>query len=101
MAAIFSDVRIIWILTVITVHIFSIGPENGEVQTTQSLILSQMVRRVREATSRLGSEHKDLHSAVSKVGKAIDRVNSLYQVELLILFIKDVLRVHIMFKKYY
>ena len=56
---------------------FIAGPENGEVQTTQSLILSQTVRRVREATSRMGQEHKDLHSAVSKVGKAIDRVRLL------------------------
>ena len=62
----------------IVVLIFFTGPENGEVQTTQSLIMSQMARRVRELTSRLGSEHKDLHSAVSKVGKAIDRVWNIF-----------------------
>ena len=62
----------------IVVLILSTGPENGEVQTTQSLIMSQMARRVRELTSRLGSEHKDLHSAVSKVGKAIDRVWNIF-----------------------
>lgn len=65
-----------WYFPIFLLHIFtSVGPADGDVQTTQSLILSQTVRRVREATSRMGSEHKDLHSAVSKSGKAIDRVN--------------------------
>jgi len=50
----------------------------AEITATQSLILTQTVRRLKEAVSRLGQEHKDLHSTVSKVGKSIDRVCCLY-----------------------
>lgn len=32
------------------------------------------VAKVKETISRLASEHRDLHSSVSKVGKTIDRV---------------------------
>ena len=32
-----------------------------------------LLRKVREVTSQLSSEHRDLHGTVSKVGKAIDR----------------------------
>lgn len=32
------------------------------------------VAKVKETVSRLASEHRDLHSSVSKVGKTIDRV---------------------------
>ncbi|KAL3864971.1 hypothetical protein ACJMK2_006611 [Sinanodonta woodiana] len=49
------------------------GTVDHELTTTQSIILSQTVKRIKEAVSRIGSEHKDLHSTVSKVGKAIDR----------------------------
>ncbi|XP_045188845.2 E3 ubiquitin-protein ligase RMND5A-like isoform X1 [Mercenaria mercenaria] len=49
------------------------GPADGEVQVTQSLVMTQALHRVQEATSRMGQEHKDLHSTVSKVGKTIDR----------------------------
>lgn len=49
------------------------GPENQELTATQSLILIQTLRRLKEAVSRYGQEHKDLHSTVSKVGKSVDR----------------------------
>ena len=32
-----------------------------------------LLRKVRDVTSQLSSEHRDLHGTVSKVGKAIDR----------------------------
>lgn len=48
-------------------------PEDRELTATQSLVLSQCLRRVRDTVSRLSTEHKDLHSTVSRVGKAIDR----------------------------
>ncbi|OWF43962.1 protein RMD5 homolog A-like [Mizuhopecten yessoensis] len=54
----------------------SIQRELGDGETltaTQTLILTQTVRRIKEAVSRLGQEHKELHSTVSKVGKSIDR----------------------------
>ncbi|XP_067656917.1 E3 ubiquitin-protein ligase RMND5A-like isoform X1 [Haliotis asinina] len=47
--------------------------EDHELSHTQSMILSQSVKRIRDAVSRLSTEHKDLHGTVSKVGKAIDR----------------------------
>ena len=31
------------------------------------------LQSVKDACSRVGSDHRDLHSSVSKVGKAIDR----------------------------
>lgn len=52
------------------------GPEDHELTATQSLILVQTLRRLKEAVSRFGQEHKDLHSTVSKVGKSVDRVRS-------------------------
>ncbi|XP_039282435.1 E3 ubiquitin-protein ligase RMND5A isoform X1 [Nilaparvata lugens] len=48
-------------------------PEDHELTPAQSLIVKQLMGRVREATQRLASDHRDLHSTVSKVGKAIDR----------------------------
>ncbi|WAR21795.1 RMD5A-like protein [Mya arenaria] len=42
------------------------GPADGPVQMTQSSVLNQALHRVQEATGRMGQEHKDLHSTVSK-----------------------------------
>lgn len=33
------------------------------------------MNKIREAVQRLATDHRDLHSTVSKVGKAIDRVS--------------------------
>lgn len=49
------------------------APEEHEITPTQSLILMQTIRKIKEAISRMGQEHKDLHSTVSKVGKSVDR----------------------------
>lgn len=49
------------------------APEEHEMTPTQSLILMQTIRKIKEAISRMGQEHKDLHSTVSKVGKSVDR----------------------------
>ncbi|KAL4231136.1 E3 ubiquitin-protein transferase rmnd5a [Mactra antiquata] len=46
---------------------------DSEVQVTQSMVLNQTGHRILEAAGRMGQEHKDLHSTVSKVGKMIDR----------------------------
>lgn len=51
-----------------------LAPEEHEMTPTQSLILMQTIRKIKEAISRMGQEHKDLHSTVSKVGKSVDRV---------------------------
>lgn len=49
------------------------GPEDSELQVTQNLIMNQTLHRIHEAAGRIGVEHKDLHSSVSRVGKTIDR----------------------------
>ncbi|XP_074641002.1 E3 ubiquitin-protein ligase RMND5A-like [Tubulanus polymorphus] len=48
-------------------------PSEGELQPGHMLMLIESVRRIKDITSCIGQEHKDLHSSVSKVGKAIDR----------------------------
>ncbi|MPC25801.1 Protein RMD5 A [Portunus trituberculatus] len=45
----------------------------GDITEAQAVILSQAIGRVKEAVNRLSTEHRDLHSSVSKVGKAIDK----------------------------
>ncbi|CAG7834116.1 unnamed protein product [Allacma fusca] len=44
-----------------------------ELTTTQASIVCDAVNQAREAVGRIATEHRDLHSTVSKVGKAIDR----------------------------
>ena len=39
----------------------------------QTLMLVQALQKVKETAIKIGSDHRDLHSSVSKVGKAIDR----------------------------
>lgn len=48
-------------------------PEDAELSTTQSLIIAQNSKKIKDTISCLSQEHKDLHSSVSKVGKAVDR----------------------------
>jgi len=61
-------------------HIEELKKEYGEVvdenyalSTDQSTIVFETLNRVRDLVGRLATDHRDLHSAVSKVGKAIDR----------------------------
>ncbi|XP_077992250.1 E3 ubiquitin-protein ligase RMND5A-like [Glandiceps talaboti] len=49
------------------------APENHELTAAQSILLTQCAKKVKDSATCLGSNHKDLHSSVSKVGKAIDR----------------------------
>ncbi|XP_050398416.1 E3 ubiquitin-protein ligase RMND5A [Patella vulgata] len=44
-----------------------------DLTSTQSAILVQTVKRVRDAVQRVSTEHKELHGSVSKVGKSVDR----------------------------
>lgn len=37
--------------------------------------MKQAMSKARETVQRLATDHRDLHSTVSKVGKAIDRVS--------------------------
>lgn len=40
---------------------------------TPTLMLIKTLHFVKESVSKVGSDHRELHSSVSKVGKAIDR----------------------------
>nr|XP_018898843.1 PREDICTED: protein RMD5 homolog A [Bemisia tabaci] len=48
-------------------------PENQVLTAGQVLIMKQAMNKVKESVQRLAADHRDLHSTVSKVGKAIDR----------------------------
>ncbi|KAJ9579561.1 hypothetical protein L9F63_004746 [Diploptera punctata] len=49
------------------------APQEHELTPAQVVILRQAMNKIREAVQRLATDHRDLHSTVSKVGKAIDR----------------------------
>ncbi|XP_060523943.1 E3 ubiquitin-protein ligase RMND5A isoform X1 [Cylas formicarius] len=49
------------------------APENHVLTNVQISLLQQEMAKVKETISRLATEHRDLHSTVSKVGKSIDR----------------------------
>nr|DBA29406.1 TPA: hypothetical protein GDO54_009633 [Pyxicephalus adspersus] len=40
---------------------------------TLSLVLTQCCKRIKDTVQKLASDHKDIHSSVSRVGKAIDK----------------------------
>lgn len=52
--------------------VFSAG-EDHVLTNVQLDILKQNIAKVKATVSKLATEHRDLHSTVSKVGKAIDR----------------------------
>lgn len=52
---------------------FSLAPSNQELTAGQVQMLKQAMTKVRDTVQRLATDHRDLHSTVSKVGKAIDR----------------------------
>ncbi|XP_070210270.1 E3 ubiquitin-protein ligase RMND5A-like isoform X2 [Littorina saxatilis] len=49
------------------------APADHKLSSTQVMTLNQSLKRIRDGVSRISTEHKDLHSSVSKVGKTIDR----------------------------
>ncbi|XP_070158716.1 E3 ubiquitin-protein ligase RMND5A isoform X2 [Polyergus mexicanus] len=49
------------------------APSNQELTAGQVQMLKQAMTKVRDTVQRLATDHRDLHSTVSKVGKAIDR----------------------------
>uniref|UniRef100_A0A1B6KUT0 RING-Gid-type domain-containing protein n=1 Tax=Graphocephala atropunctata TaxID=36148 RepID=A0A1B6KUT0_9HEMI len=63
----------------ICVHIENLKKElddcspDHELTASQVVIMKQAMNKVRETVQRLATDHRDLHSTVSKVGKAIDR----------------------------
>ena len=57
------------------------APSDHELTAAQIVILRQTMNKIREAVQRLATDHRDLHSTVSKVGKAIDRVSNCYEIK--------------------
>ncbi|XP_014482124.1 PREDICTED: protein RMD5 homolog A isoform X1 [Dinoponera quadriceps] len=49
------------------------APPGNEVTPEQVQVLKQAMTKVRDTVIKLATDHRDLHSTVSKVGKAIDR----------------------------
>lgn len=49
------------------------GPDNAELTANQIIILRDMLSKIKEKIHLVTTDHRDLHSNVSKVGKAIDR----------------------------
>ncbi|XP_043488427.1 E3 ubiquitin-protein ligase RMND5A isoform X1 [Polistes fuscatus] len=49
------------------------APSDHELTPGQVQVLKQAMSKVRDIVQRLATDHRDLHSTVSKVGKAIDR----------------------------
>ena len=43
------------------------------INPAQTFMLVQALQKVKESDSKVGSDHRDLHSSVSKIGKSIDR----------------------------
>lgn len=48
--------------------------QDAELSGTLSLVLTQCCKRIKDTVQKLASDHKDIHSSVSRVGKAIDKV---------------------------
>ena len=66
------------------------APPDHQLSPTQVLTLNQSLRRIRDGVGRISTEHKELHSSVSKVGKTIDRVRNCLIIHIFKFIIKDV-----------
>ena len=49
----------------------------NELSSTQLEILGEISKKVNNIVSQVAGEHKDLHGALSKIGKSIDRVSEI------------------------
>lgn len=54
---------------------FSAALQGTPLSATLSLLMSQCCWKIKGTVQKLASDHKDIHSSVSRVGKAIDRVS--------------------------
>lgn len=54
---------------------FPVALQGTPLSATLSLVMSQCCRKIKDTVQKLASDHKDIHSSVSRVGKAIDRVS--------------------------
>lgn len=56
-------------------HHFPTALQGTPLSATLSLVMSQCCRKIKDTVQKLVSDHKDIHSSVSRVGKAIDKVS--------------------------
>ncbi|XP_065071367.1 E3 ubiquitin-protein ligase RMND5A-like isoform X2 [Rhopilema esculentum] len=49
------------------------APPGTQLSPLQAHIISACGKKIKDATQKIATEHKEIHSSVSKVGKAIDR----------------------------
>ncbi|XP_015679445.1 E3 ubiquitin-protein transferase RMND5B isoform X2 [Protobothrops mucrosquamatus] len=47
--------------------------QRAPLSATLSLVMSQCCKKIKDTVQNLASDHKDIHSSISRVGKAIDR----------------------------
>lgn len=52
---------------------FPLVPADEKLTTEQMILLRDTISKTREKLQRLTTDHRDLHGAVSKIGKTIDR----------------------------
>lgn len=52
---------------------FLLVPDEEKLTTEQMILLRDTISKTREKLQRLTTDHRDLHGAVSKIGKTIDR----------------------------
>jgi hypothetical protein len=62
-------------LICIFLHVTHLVDNENELSSTQLEILGEISKKVDNIVSQVAGEHKDLHGALSKIGKSIDRVS--------------------------
>ena len=60
--------------------IFCVVDGNSKLSDTQIDILGQNCNKIENIVSKVAAEHKELHGALSKIGKSIDKVPVLYNI---------------------
>nr|KAF6481834.1 required for meiotic nuclear division 5-like protein B [Molossus molossus] len=59
------------------VELASAALQGTPLSATLSLVISQCCQKIKDTVQKLALDHKDIHSSVSRVGKAIDRESTL------------------------
>ena len=64
----------IQILLIIFILYFKLG--SGQVSEAKAAELTRAANHVKELANHLANDHRDLHAAVSRIGKTIDKVSN-------------------------
>lgn len=72
-------ISVIHVKCTVTVYgrVFPAAPGTSEVTLEQSETVRQCLCDVKEAAQTASNDHKDMHATISKLGKAIDKVQAL------------------------